>query len=87
MRGDPGACQPGNTHHFTAGSGFSLPFSLWPEPDLNLGVGTALGKRRCEGFTRGQVLTLQALGPQDSLVTFSALRESPEDALSGWSAP
>lgn len=64
MRGDPGTCQPGNTHHFTAGSDFSLPFSLSPEPDLNLGVGTALGKRRCEQLTRGQVLTLQALGPQ-----------------------
>lgn len=79
MRGDPGACQLGNTHHFPAGSGL---FTLWPEPDLNRGVGTALGKRRCEPFTRGHVRILHALGPQDSLVTFSALRESPEGALS-----
>lgn len=61
--------------------------SLSPEPDLNRGVGTALGKRRCERFTRGHVFSLHALGPQDSLVTFSALLECPEDALSGWSVP
>jgi hypothetical protein len=28
MRGDPGACQPGNTHRFAQGSGLFLPFSL-----------------------------------------------------------
>lgn len=61
--------------------------SLSPEPDLNRGVGTALGKWRCERFTRGHVFTLHALGPQDSLATFSALRECPEDALFGWSVP